>query len=215
MEDLTGRKFNRLLVLGFHHTNKYRVSYWLCKCDCGKETVARRSNLLNEETKSCGCLNNEKRMLRFFKHGMSKTIEYSSWQHMKDRCLNPRFQDYHNYGGRGITICPEWVDSFEQFYEDMKSCPDGCSLDRIDNEKGYFPENCKWSTRKEQTRNMRRNIFITLNDKTMCLKDWCAELCLPYTQILQRIVTLKWDEQTALLTPIKRGNKYATLRRSV
>lgn len=122
----------------------------LYRCDCGVEKVISDKRVKSRDILSCGCL----QLKMTIKHGMYKSREHNSWGAMKQRCGNPNYTDYHNYGGRGISVCPEWK-SFEQFYADMGPRPPGMSLDRIDNDGNYEPSNCKWSTRKEQRANMR------------------------------------------------------------
>ncbi len=153
--DLTGHKYNLLTVIGRdlkQNLNKNKSSMWKCRCDCGNITTVSSSNLRFNGVKSCGCLPIKNRT----KHSLSSSKEYSSWHHMKQRCLNSNSDSYNYYGGRGITICEEWIDSFEQFYKDVGSMPaKGYTLDRINTNGNYEPSNCKWSTRKEQSINRR------------------------------------------------------------
>jgi hypothetical protein len=113
-------------------------------------------------------------------HGMTHTREYRAWQGMRERCYSVWHKDYPNYGARGIRVCPRWIDSFEAFFEDMGLAPDGRSLDRQDNEADYSPANCRWATRKEQTRNRRNAINVTINGATKPLADWCDEFGVNY-----------------------------------
>lgn len=128
---------------------------WLCQCKCGKKTFVRFDSL--KSTNSCGCIRTELGKQKRT-HGLIKTKAYNVWSAMKKRCLNTTSQSYRNYGGRGITVCAEWL-SFENFYKDMGDPPDGYQLDRIDNEKGYFAENCRWATCKQNSNNRRTNVF--------------------------------------------------------
>jgi hypothetical protein len=149
--DLTGQRFARLLVLrrdGFKGPRKA----WLCLCDCGNEHRVTTSDLLNGKVQSCGCLRRDRKST--FKHGhaASRSPSYQSWTAMNKRCRDSKHRFYHRYGGRGITICERW-ESFENFLADMGERPAGTSLDRIDCDGHYTPENCRWSTHKEQTRN--------------------------------------------------------------
>lgn len=119
-------------------------------------------------------------------HGMKSTPTYLSWERMKQRCLNKNHDRYPLYGGRGITICDEWL-SFDKFYEEMGDRPDGCSLDRIDSNDGYYKKNCRWATQKEQCRNKRNNTLITCNGVTKCLVEWSEELGIGRTTIKWRL----------------------------
>ena len=152
---MIGKRFNRLVVVSFAGIKDQRRQ-WLCKCDCGNETVVITKRLNSGHTRSCGCYARDqwsKRCLDMRTHRMTKTRTYKSWQSMKDRCLNPKATRYPQYGAKGITVCKNWRDSFEQFLADMGERPAGRTLDRIDNAKGYEPSNCRWATYFEQTHN--------------------------------------------------------------
>lgn len=159
--DETGNVYGRLTVLECAESDKRSKKLWSCICECGANSIVSGSNLRNGHTKSCGCLSVELSDKRLTTHGMTGTRIYEIWSRMIGRCLNTNNQDFHNYGGRGITICPEWVVSFEQFYADMGNCPEGFSLDRKDNENGYFKDNCRWATKAEQAQNRRSS---TMNE---------------------------------------------------
>lgn len=160
MENLAGQKFGRLVVTGFSH--REGSSYlWNCKCDCGNESKVRAYGLKSGKTQSCGCLRTERRIEKITKHGNSikskgKTPEYVAWQEIKRRCYNPKFRQFSDYGGRGITVCDRWKDSFENFLIDMGEKPaPNHSLDRIDVNGNYEPSNCRWADRILQQRNQR------------------------------------------------------------
>ena len=150
-----GDRYNRLMAIEFSYKNKNGHQFWLFKCSCGNEKVIYVGNVKSNHTKSCGCYEIEKKN----KHGMEGTRTYKSWSSMKDRCLNRNCPKYKNWGGRGITVCKKWM-NFENFYKDMGERPKDKSLDRIKNNLGYYKENCKWSTPKEQAKNRRNNILI-------------------------------------------------------
>ncbi|MEK6884571.1 MAG: hypothetical protein AABY22_33370 [Nanoarchaeota archaeon] len=180
---LIGEKFFRLTVVDFSKMDEKGKSIWLCECQCGNFKEIRSSSLCFGSTNSCGCLAIENHPK---KHGLHKSSEYCCWTDMQGRCYNKNCKAYKNYGGRGIKVCEEWL-NFENFYKDMGKRPKGFTLDRIDNHGNYCKENCKWSTRSEQNRNHRRNINITFNGKTQCLKDWAKELALSYSILRYRL----------------------------
>lgn len=144
-----------------------------CKCDCGNMHQVLMQHLVRFKIKSCGC----HRRKTSTRHGMWESREYSSWENMLQRCLNPKAKKYYLYGGRGITVCDRWKESFINFYNDMGPRPSGTSLDRKDGEKGYYKDNCKWSTFREQLVNVR--IFphaIRHNDVIQTVEEWLKEL---------------------------------------
>jgi len=137
-------------------------------------------------------------------HGMSYTRIYSVWVNMMARCNNPKHPDYHNYGGRGISVCQSWHD-FKIFYLDMGSTPEGMSIDRIDNDSGYSKDNCRWASAIEQGRNGRHNRYITHEGERLCLSEWCDRLGgSPY--LVSDRLRLGWTEEAAVSVPL-RGNR--------
>ncbi|MCK5015416.1 MAG: AP2 domain-containing protein [Candidatus Omnitrophica bacterium] len=151
--DLTDQKFGRLTVICRVENDKNGIAVWRCLCVCGNIKNIRGNNLVRG-TKSCGCLQKESASKCFMTHGMRNTSEYKVWLDIRQRCNNPNNKSYVNYGGRGITVCEKWL-KFENFFEDMGNRPDGLTIERIDNDKGYYKENCKWATYSEQGRNKR------------------------------------------------------------
>jgi hypothetical protein len=151
-EELIGKRFGRVLITG--HTKGNYHNMWIAHCDCGKEFITRDKPLVIGKTKSCGCLRNE----RMTMHGMSGTRTYYSWRCMIKRCEDRKNKDFHSYGARGISVCKEWRNSFEQFYKDMGERPSGKTLDRINVNGNYCKENCRWANPKEQSSNKRKSI---------------------------------------------------------
>ncbi len=161
VRNIVGRKYGRLTVISFHGMDRGNA-VWNCICDCGNKHKARSSPLGDGSITSCGCRHKELMASwgeRVATHGMSRnSAEYRTWTRMKSRCCNPEHKRYKDWGGRGITVCARWLVSFENFYADMGNRPHGRSLDRINNEEGYSPENCRWATSKEQAENKRPKI---------------------------------------------------------
>lgn len=177
MKDHTGERFGKLTVLRFSRKQKGRY-YWICKCDCGNEKEVCIIDLKAGNTRSCGCIRREN-PTRIKIRNLSKTRLHKIYTNMKNRCLNKNEERYKDYGGRGIKICDEWLvkyDGFLSFYEWAlnNGYTENLTLDRIDNNGNYCPENCRWIDTKEQSRNKRTNILITINNETKCIKDWCV-----------------------------------------
>lgn len=158
INDLTGKKFGKLTIIKYYGSNKNGRALWLCKCECGNYKIILGNSLLSKSTLSCGCYNKESASKRFTKHNFSNTKLYKVWQGMKTRCYNPKFIYYRNYGGRGITICDEWLNNFKNFYNWAinNGYKEGLTIDRINNDGIYEPSNCRWITRAEQNRNQRK-----------------------------------------------------------
>ena len=193
MIDLTNKRFGSLTVksfVGIVGNNPH--NHWKCICDCGNETISNGGNLRNGVSTSCGC----KRRLRASevntKHGESqKTKEYTTWTGMRKRCNCVTSVDYIDYGGRGIKVCDRWND-FANFLEDMGRCPNGCSLDRIDVNKGYSPDNCRWADVKTQARNKTNTRWITYNGITKALCEW-AELSGTKRTMIDKRIRRGWS----------------------
>ena len=213
-EDLTGRVFSRLTVIDCVGKLKGNRYTWLCKCQCGKETLVRAFQLKGGRTKSCGCLSLEATKKANTKHGCATRTKglnraYISWAKCKMRCRNAKANEYKLYGGVGIDMCDDWYNSFEAFYRDMGDCPDNMTLDRLDNTKGYEPGNCRWATGIEQANNKRNNLIAETNIGIMTLAEITRYLALaPHkgnASRTQGYKQLKKKIQTALKV---RGDNY-------
>lgn len=199
--DLTGKRFSRLQVICFDHYTLYRnkkVKYWKCLCDCGNYVIREQRCLISGKTKSCGCYQLECFKEIVQKHGKSQTHIYKVYYAMKKRCTNKNDERYMSYGGRGISICNEWLgeDGFINFYNwsmnngytyNNENKRNKISLDRINNNGNYCPENCRWTDNITQSNNKRNNIIIDYNGKTLSLKEWSKILKLDYHLLLVRL----------------------------
>ena len=186
-QDLTGMTFGRLTVIE-RAPNIGKQTAWRCRCSCGNECIVQAGNLKNGQ-KTCGCGSVEKFIERNTKHGMEGTKIYGKWSGMLDRCENPNCKDYPRYGGRGIKVCERWH-IFENFYADVSVLPHfneaGYSLDRIDVNGNYCPENVRWATAKEQNRNRRNNTIVEYNGVQMCLKEAAEKSGISYQTLVSR-----------------------------
>ena len=168
-----GNKYGRLTVVSSAGKTKDGRQQFFCVCECGKELVVLGKSLKSGNTKSCGCYRHEAGIVANTTHGMSKTHIYRIWASMKDRCFRPKNTNFQRYGGRGITVCQEWL-SFENFWDWAKNngYKEGLSIDRINANGNYEPSNCRWITMCEQASNKRSNVFFTFNGETHTMKQW-------------------------------------------
>lgn len=194
--DLTGMKFGALKVLKRHEgkTDISKSCYWICQCDCGN-IVSRRTSTLKRASKgsipNCGCLNAKrlkKCSLSMKKHGMSKTRIFGIWENMRDRCNNPNSQQYYLYGERGIKVCKEWLSDFLAFYNwSIKNgYRQGLSIDRIDVNGDYEPNNCRWATAKQQIRNRRNTVYVNIGGVRKTLGELSEEYNIKYNTLYGR-----------------------------
>lgn len=206
MENLTGKKFNKLTVVEFSHKQGNRI-YWKCLCNCGNEYTTRADSLKSGHAKSCGCHKREslKNCPRHIIHGERNSRLYRIWTEIFTRCNNTRNANYKNYGARGITICDEWKD-FQTFYDWAISngYSDGLTVDRIDNDKGYSPDNCRWATIKEQCNNRRTNRVYELNGEKLNIAQIAEKYNLDYQLIWGRL-RKGWSIQRAIQPKYSNG----------
>lgn len=202
--DLTGQVFDRLTCVRKVGRDNQKRSLWLCNCECGNTTTVVHASLSGGNTKSCGCLQKDSMRKRLTEHSFSidengRTPRlYSIWRNMKQRCSNPNASRYKNYGGRGITVCNEWLDYINFHNWAMNNGYDHLlTLDRKDNNKGYEPANCRWATGKEQASNTSLNHFISYKGVTKTLKEWSVTLGLKSTTLSSRLLAYNWDVDKA------------------
>lgn len=191
VNNLTGQKFGRLTVIGLDEKQQTRKTYWICQCECGNIKTVRSDSLQNGTIRSCGCLKREQdrtNLTANHSHKQSGTRLYKTWQGIKKRCYDKHCACYYRYGGRGIVMCDEWKESFVPFYEWAieNGYSDELTIDRIDVNGNYEPDNCKWGTAKEQCNNRRTNIIITIGNATKTLTEWCEIFELDFKTILAR-----------------------------
>lgn len=210
---LIGSKQNALTAIDVvtrpHPTKPWqKQSLIKCKCECGNITFLLPSHFKKGYIKSCGCYRH--RSPYNTTHKQSRTPLYHIWETMRLRCSSPNNKKYYMYGARGIKVCDEWFNNFIAFRDWSLShgWEQGLTLDRIDNNAGYSPDNCRWTTHAVQQRNTRRNVYITYQGKTQILADWCTELGLKYKVIQTRIVN-GWDKVRALTEPIRKPKSTA------
>lgn len=228
-KDLTGRRFGRLTVIEYSHIENSRT-YWKCVCDCGNITTIQGHLLSTGKTKSCGCLNREKAAERMrnlgkrhwknglaearktenhgnYVHGKSNTRLYTIWTGMKQRCFNPNNRAYIDYGGRGITVCDEWKNDFQAFYDwaIKNGYADNLSIDRKDVNGNYEPSNCRWATDTEQQNNKSDNRIIEYKGESKTIRQWADEKGMSWTALHSRLKK-GWSIEKALETPVRKTN---------
>lgn len=220
-KDLTGKTFGYLTVLEETDMRKGRQVVWRCRCKCGKETLVAGSHLTSGHTRSCGCYASEQHakrgkllvengVLSHTTHGGTHERLYTIWSGMNDRCNNSGAYAYRFYGGRGIKICDEWK-CYENFRNwaiqngyDEKAQKGKCTIDRIDSDGDYCPENCRWADIKTQCNNRRSNLVFEYNGQKKNVMQWSEEYNLPYGTLRARLVKYGWTIENALNTPIRR-----------
>ena len=216
--DRTGQIFERLTVIRYAGKQSGRHVQWECLCECGKTVTVNSDSLKSGATKSCGCYHRDAARLRKSTHNKTHTPAHNTWCAMRHRCLYPTNPHYTDYGGRGIGICAHWLSIFENFLADMGEPPTKYTIERIDNNKGYWcghcdecvrlnrAANCKWATRAEQQRNRRANRLLTFNGETRCVTDWAITLGVNYKTLEHRI-RKGWTVERALTSPFTQTNR--------
>jgi AraC-like DNA-binding protein len=209
---LEGKEFGRLVVEERVGSDKHNKALWLCRCDCGGEVVTTTSCLTQGHTTSCGCKSREMRDLISnwtYKHGDTGSVEFETWKRIKARCYNPKSQYYHLYGGKGIGMCERWLDTdngYKNFLEDMGRRPDDCtSIERLDADKDYSPENCIWADWKTQSRNTSQTVKYEIGGEVKCLSDWAKHYGISRSTIQHRIKNQGMSVEEAIKTPSKGG----------
>lgn len=178
-------------MLEFRYVDASKKAVWLVRCDCGVEKELRVASLISGKTVSCGCKKSETLGKIATKHGFNKggmrPREYIAWANMIRRCYNKKGDKWKYYGGRGIRVCPEWKGSFEAFFRDMGKCPKGLTLERLDNDKNYGPDNCVWATWKVQQNHKRNSTALMVNGKVQTYAQWEDEVGLPEGYVSNRL----------------------------
>jgi hypothetical protein len=180
-DSYVGKKYGMFTVLSYSHRDNQYQKYVVAKCDCGRIKTVCLGSLKFGSSQGCGCVRSVEfvrmNVERLTTHGMAKTLEYNTWKGIKRRCNKTTCREYKYYGGRGIKMCKRWLTSFENFISDMGPRPNRrYSVERINNEKGYSPSNCKWATKKEQCANRRSNIYLTYKGKKIMLSDYSKKI---------------------------------------
>lgn len=195
--NLLDNRFGRLLVL----RESVEHGKWLCLCDCGAECNVSTKNLRKGHTKSCGCLHKEGLVSRLKRHGMAKSKIWTVWHSMVERCTKPYSTSFARYGGRGIQVCDRWL-VFENFYQDMGEVPDGCSIDRIDVNGNYSPDNCRWADADTQRNNKRNSVIAEINGVALTLAQWSRKLGVPKPTLYNRVNVLGMSPSDAVRASI-------------
>jgi len=190
--DMVGQRFGKLTVLKRAGSDKGRNALWLCQYDDGEKRIIQGGTLRVGSNKG-----------KFPRHGLSHTKLHAVWRIMLDRCNNKNKKSYSCYGGRGITVCKRWH-NFLNFYNDMGECPEGLTIERIDNDGNYEPSNCKWATRQEQGNNTKTNVIINYNGQRLTIAQWARKIGINYQTLLCRIRRHNWSIDRAFNQPIRK-----------
>jgi len=202
--DISGMKFGRWTVIRKDEECLGKDSRYFCKCECGVFRSVTTTSLNSGKSTSCGCLAYESIKKAKTTHGMSGSSEYNIWHKMKARCGDKNEINYADYGGRGIAVCERWVNSFENFINDMGLKPSSShSIDRIDNSKGYSPDNCRWATLVEQASNRGNSVFVTVDEITDTVSGWARRIGVKVGTLHQRIYGGMTGEEAIRRGPVK------------
>lgn len=212
-KNIQGRVFGYWTVVSFdcyrrpHNRSRWRGAYWTCICNCGTQRSVSATSLLEGNSKSCGCAQRLAIIQSNQKHGHAsrkngKTKTYRAWRSMLTRCYLKSSDNFQRYGGRGIKVCERWL-KFHNFLSDMGECPNGLTLDRIDNEGDYTPNNCHWVTHVRQCRNRSTNHFVTFKGETPCIADWSDKIGISPKTLNSRINQYNWSIEKAITTPVR------------
>lgn len=200
--NMLGQRSGRLLVVEASLSVRGHAM-WRCLCDCGNYVDKKGSALGRGDSTSCGCLTTEKRSDNAKTHGLSQTKTYWIWHNMKHRCADSDHPSWSNYGGRGITVCDRWLESVNNFIEDMGERPTGKTLDRIDGDKGYYKENCQWITHKQNCNKKRNTPLIFFKGESLTVSGWAEKLGIKQTTLNMRLKSYKWSVEDALTKPVR------------
>lgn len=210
MKNLINKRFNQLTVLSYSHKQSIKHHIWNCLCDCGNYTKVSQTHLTTGHTKSCGCFAKNNHYI----HGMSNTRFHNIWAKMKYRCRNKSDNTYKHYGGRGIMVCDRWL-KFSNFLDDMYvSYKEHCkkygknetTIDRINNDKGYFLDNCRWATMAEQGTNKRNNVVIEFYGQSLTMSQWARKNNIHIQTLHDRLYKHDWSIENALTKPVRKQN---------
>lgn len=208
--NIIGKRFGNLTVIERSSNTKHGATQWLCKCDCGNEIVIPIYTLQRGVVHNCGCMKQKHHNIT---HGGSYTPLYNLWHQMIYRCEKPNNRAYKDYGGRGIHVCEEWHDfeTFKNWADETRPSTD-YTLDRIDNNKDYSPDNCKWSNKKEQANNRRSNVKLEYQGEVHDLTEWSEILGFDYKRVHNRMFKLGWSFEKAITTPVEEKKRNKAVR---
>ena len=205
---MTGKTYGSWTVMAYvGRSGKANRTHWMCQCICGSRQKVCSANLVSGQSRSCGCRAKLSVSQAKTIHGCARneltTVEYNCYSSIKRRITNPKHPQYKNYGGRGIKMCSRWLEDFRNFLADMGARPSSlCSLDRIDNDGDYSPENCRWTTSKDQARNRSNNVKVTINGDTKCVAEWCDHFGIRVTPTVYDRLKRGWSPEESFTIPI-------------